>query len=207
MAAGNICGRPTAWPFHFRPFYGLVEVQGMTDFASVVRSWETFYLLTGTAAATLIGLLFVAISIHIEVFTRRVASGLKHFAALTFNCYFYILLIAIFFLIPALSPLGLGIPLSLLGILGSANAAVQQSNARKTSPDRQGGRLASRFTGPMLSLAGLALMGVAIALKIGLSFYGVVIVIVLLLASASQNAWALLIQADDPMEPDKAGAE
>jgi hypothetical protein len=58
-----------------------------------------------------------------------------------------------------------------------------------------------------LSLAGLALMGVAIALKIGLSFYGVVIVIVLLLASASQNAWALLIQADDPMEPDKAGAE
>jgi hypothetical protein len=179
----------------------------MTDFASVVRSWETFYLLTGTAAATLIGLLFVAISIHIEVFTRQVASGIQHFAALTFNCYFYVLLIAIFFLIPGLSPLSLGITLSLLGILGAANAAVQQRNARKTRLDSQGGRLASRFTGPMLGLAGLALMGAAITLKIGLSFYGVVVVIVLLLGSASQNAWALLVQIDDSTMPDTSGAE
>ena len=31
----------------------------MTEFQQLVANWETFYLLAGTAAATLIGLLFV----------------------------------------------------------------------------------------------------------------------------------------------------
>jgi hypothetical protein len=33
-------------------------------FPELIKEWETFYLMVGTAAATLIGLLFVAVSIH-----------------------------------------------------------------------------------------------------------------------------------------------
>ena len=43
----------------------------MNDFQTSLAAWETFYLLAGTAAATLIGLLFIAISIHIDVFQRK----------------------------------------------------------------------------------------------------------------------------------------
>jgi hypothetical protein len=35
----------------------------MTAFTDAIHEWETFYLLTGTAGVTLIGLLFIAISI------------------------------------------------------------------------------------------------------------------------------------------------
>ena len=60
----------------------------MTDFSQMVGEWETFYLLTGTAAATLIGLLFVAVSINIEPFQGKERPDLQHFGALTFNASF-----------------------------------------------------------------------------------------------------------------------
>jgi hypothetical protein len=36
-----------------------------------VATWQGFYTLVGTAAATLVGLAFVALSLHLSVFTRR----------------------------------------------------------------------------------------------------------------------------------------
>jgi hypothetical protein len=179
----------------------------MNEFTQSIKNWETFYLLTGTAAATLIGLLFVAISINIEVFRRRVTYGLAHFAALTFNCYFYVLLIAILFVVPGLSPLALGLPLLILGLLGLVNAILQQRRARIYRLDHQGGSLAARFNVPIAGFAGLALMGVGVALGIKASLYGIVIVIILLLGSASQNAWSLLIVSDVTREDESQGEE
>lgn len=169
----------------------------MTEFSQTIGEWETFYLLAGTAAATLIGLLFVGVSIHIDVFHRKALSDLHHFAALTFNCFFYVLLISILFLIPRLSPLGLGIPLTLLGVLGSVNAVIQQQRARSTHSNHQNVNIAGRFNVPIISLIGLTLLAVGIMFRVTLSAYGLVFVIILLLASASQNAWTLLVQTDD----------
>ena len=46
-------------------------------FAAAVAAWHDFYLLAGTAAATLIGLIFVALSLNPEVMADdgRSASG------------------------------------------------------------------------------------------------------------------------------------
>ena len=168
----------------------------MSDFAQIVSDWETFYLLSGTAAATLIGLLFIAVSIHIEIFNRQPYSHFSHFAALTFNCFFYVLLISILFLIPNQSPLGLGIPLAVLGGLTTLNAIIQQRASRKVQAEGLGARLASRFNIPILTLFGLTVIGVLVILKYAWSFYFLVAVIILLLGSAAQNAWALLVVSD-----------
>jgi hypothetical protein len=125
-----------------------------------------------------------------------VASGLELFAALTFNCYFYVLLVAILFVVPGLTPPILGVPLASLGTLGLANAVLQRRRARKYSLDNGTRSLASRFVVPIASMAGLALMGIGIAMRVEASFYGLVVVLVLLLGSASQNAWALLIGSE-----------
>jgi hypothetical protein len=169
----------------------------MTNFSQIVREWETFYLLTGTAAATFIGLLFLAISIHMEVFHRKAFADMQRFATLTFNCYFYVFLISMLFLIPGVSPLGLGIPLLLLGSLALANAVVQRYRVRKSQLSRQGTDIASKFTVPILSLLGLAVVGVCVILQVMQSLYALVVVIVLLVASASVNAWSLLVLTDD----------
>lgn len=61
------------------------------EFSEVISSWETYYLLVGTAAVTLIGLLFVAITINIDTFRRRTGTDVQLFGVLTFNSFFYVL--------------------------------------------------------------------------------------------------------------------
>jgi hypothetical protein len=168
----------------------------MNDFIKTITEWQTFYLLGGTAAATLIGLLFVAVSIHIDVFHRKTSTDLHHFAALTFNCFFYVLLISILFLVPRLSPLEMGIPLFLLDGLGLFNAIIQQHRARKNQP-QQKTNIANKFNLPIMCLLGLVLISIGVMFKNTQSLYGLIVVVVFLLISASQNAWALLVQTED----------
>jgi hypothetical protein len=165
----------------------------MSHLSQLVPTWQTFYLLTGTAAATLIGLLFVAMSLHTEIFRKHAPSNLEVFGALTFSCHFYVLLIAILFVVPGLSPLGLGIPLIALSLLATAGAVIQRRHGEAFRSPENERPLASRFNVPLISLIGLAILGFGIAIGLTPRLYGVVVVIVLLLGAASQNAWALLI--------------
>ena len=166
------------------------------NFVNAIAEWETFYLLTGTAAATLMGLLFVAVSIHVETFHRRTSGEMHLFAALTFNCFFYVLLISIIFLIPHISPLGLGLPLLLFGLLAVVNAFIQQSRARKAHLGPGQASITSRFNLPIATLFLLVLSAIGILLKVSLGLYGLVAVIILLLVSASLNAWSLLVLSE-----------
>lgn len=164
------------------------------DFSELIKEWETFYLMVGTAAATLIGLLFVAVSIHIDIFHLKTSADLHQFAALTFNCFFYVLLIAILFLVPRLSAFGLGIPLILLAGLGLINMVIQKFRVQSARSKHQNPGIAGKFNIPIVSLIALLLVSIGILFRVIFSLYGMILVVMLLLASASQNAWALLIQ-------------
>ena len=165
----------------------------MSEFSRLVSEWETFYLLTGTAAATLIGLLFVAISVGSETVEAKAKRDLALFGALTFNCFFYVMVISILFLIPGISRFWLGIPLAVLGLLALAGTTVQRRQSKTIPPDRFGRPVAGRFTAPILALLLIVVIGVMTAFGVGWSLYGLVVAIISLLASASQNAWALLM--------------
>jgi hypothetical protein len=60
----------------------------------LVHEWHDFYLLVGTASATLVGLMFVAASIGAQVFTEKNREGMRafisptvvHFSAALFIC-------------------------------------------------------------------------------------------------------------------------
>jgi hypothetical protein len=179
----------------------------MSSLSQHVPEWQTFYLLTGTAAATLMGLLFVAMSLHTEVFRRQGRSNLEVFGALTFNCYFYVLLIAILFVVPGLPPLALGIPLIGMGLLASTGTLFQRRRARAFLDPRNERPLSSRFTVPLIGLIGMVVLGFGIAFGVAPFLYGMVVVIVLLLGSASQNAWALLTGRQGSPETDSTGAD
>jgi hypothetical protein len=159
----------------------------MNDFQTSLAAWETFYLLAGTAAATLIGLLFIAISIHIDVFRRKSSAELQFFAALTFNCFFYVLLISIVFLIPGLSPFWLGLPLLSFGALALAGTLLQRHRARKDP------KVTARFNLPIIGLIILAVFAALVMARVELSLYGFVLVILFFLISAARNAWDLLV--------------
>jgi hypothetical protein len=64
--------------------------------AAAFRDWHDFYLLIGTASATLVGLTFVAVSVGSRYFTKEREAGLKsfltpivmHFSAVLMTCLF-----------------------------------------------------------------------------------------------------------------------
>ncbi len=87
----------------------------MDAFTQAIEGWHDFYLMIGTAAATLIGLLFVSLSLNVDVITREANADLRVLATQTFTS-FIVLMFAVLFLIPHQVPEGLGLPL--LGVGG-----------------------------------------------------------------------------------------
>ncbi|MCC6314653.1 MAG: hypothetical protein IT337_11655 [Thermomicrobiales bacterium] len=75
----------------------------MTTFSKALEPWRDFYMLAGTAAATLMGLLFVAISLLPGVMADRGAAGLRAWVAQTMSNLVMLLVLALLCLMPELS--------------------------------------------------------------------------------------------------------
>jgi hypothetical protein len=65
-----------------------------TPLAELLHAWHDFYLLVGTASATLVGLMFVTGTIGANLFTEKNAAAMRafisptvgHFSAVLFSC-------------------------------------------------------------------------------------------------------------------------
>jgi hypothetical protein len=172
----------------------------MVEFSQTISNWETFYLLMGTASVTLIGLLFIAISINLDVVRNESYPDLQLFAAVTLNCFFYVLVFSFLFLIPNQTPLGLGLPIFLFGGVGLTNTVNQWRRAMKIdrskmSHSRIGKGISRRFILPILCLVGLVIISVMLLFGSTAGLYSLVFVTLLLVGSATQNAWFLLVRA------------
>jgi hypothetical protein len=167
----------------------------MDPFAQAVANWHDFYLMIGTAAATLIGLLFLSLSLNVDVITRPERADLRSLAAHTFGNFMSVLMFSVLFLIPSQVPAGLGVPLLCIGGFGLYNTIAHWREARgRPSPSwLRGGGVARRFYLPtfcytaLITIAGLLLF----AWTDGL--YWLVPVMLMLIVSASRNAWDLLM--------------
>ncbi len=167
----------------------------MDAFAQAVVGWHDFYLMIGTAAATLIGLLFVSLSLNIDVITRKESADLRVLATHSFGDFMSVLMFAVLFLIPNQVPLGLGLPLLGIGGYGLFNTIRRWRQARR-QPGRAwepGGGVTRRFHVPALCF--LALIAIAVSVLLGGTdtLYGLVPVMILLVLGASRNAWDLLM--------------
>jgi len=90
----------------------------VTEFAEVVAGWGAFYNLAASAAFTLVGLLFVAVSINIDVIAKLDEKGdIRILARQTFKNFIEIMAFGFIFLIPTQTPFGVGIPLLFIGII------------------------------------------------------------------------------------------
>jgi len=87
-------------------------------YAQAIERWHDFYLLAGGAAATLLGLLFIAVSLHIELFSGEKASRARGAAAQALTNFFTVLTIALIFLIPDQKPTNAVVTLLVFSILG-----------------------------------------------------------------------------------------
>ena len=90
-----------------------------TIYSEALIGWQNFYMLAGASAASLIGLLFVAVSMHIDtIVSLQETDAVRALADQTFRNLITILSFAFIFSIPNPTPQGIGIPLLILGLLG-----------------------------------------------------------------------------------------
>ena len=93
------------------------------NFSELVHAWHDFYLLIGTAAAALIGLMFVAVSVGANYLTESHTAAVQSFFTPTV-VYFASVFVTCVLLLAPLGPTPLGAILLALGLGGLGYASV-----------------------------------------------------------------------------------
>jgi hypothetical protein len=170
----------------------------MNAFSEYLREWQTFFATVATASATLTGLLFVSLSLNRA--RLRGVDGLRHMqmAKRTFGDFLYVLMIALVFLVPRQVPGGFALALVVLGLARGAGLLRQVAELRGGAARSPAiAEVLRAFGLPLIAVVGLLLVAVSALLGSGAGLYGLVAVVAALLATASWNAWLLLVQDDD----------
>jgi hypothetical protein len=90
------------------------------DAVAMMEGWHEFYLLVGTSAAALTGLMFVVISISPETIAERPKSGARAFVTPTMVFFTTALAVSALLLVPHIAPAPLALVLALTGVGGLA---------------------------------------------------------------------------------------
>ena len=157
---------------------------------SAMEAWGTFAVITGGAAAALTGLLFVAVSIRVEVIAA--SAELRNRAAQTLGLFVTVLLAACLLAIPGQSIRALGGDLTALAVL--TGAALYSLDVRARS-GRSGQPIARTLdvVAPNL-VTSLLLLAAALLLVSGVhaGLYVLVAPMLIAIVGGVTSAWLLL---------------
>lgn len=166
----------------------------MRPFIEVLHDWQLFYATFATACATLVGLLFVAVSLNRDNLSRADGGERMWIARQTFYQFLMLFLLALLLLAPHRSPASVGFTLLGFGCfwsIGAVRAFLTSIRMRRQPLSLQG-----FVRGFGLSFAGgLSVFAVAVAMVLGRVgvLVWLVVVLVNLLLFAGRNAWFLLV--------------
>lgn len=163
-----------------------------------VEGWHEYYLLAGTAAVTLMGLLFVSLSIHLERVTHQSGRHLEAMARDAFSSFLIVLFLSLMMLIPDVARRPLSFSLAAVGFFRGLQTLVRirVTLAHRPAASQIGPRgVVLRFLFPLLGSPLMVYAGVALlrgAFDDGLPLISMSCV--LLLADAARSSYALLMR-------------
>ena len=176
----------------------------MGQFSQAIAERHEFYAMIGTAWATLTGLLFVSLSLNAHIKSGEENAGFRVLAVHTFSDFLFVLLVAVIFLIPRQGPLGLGLPLLLMGAAGLFGSLRRLFRAHRVGKQAMSREKVLRQTAGS-GLCYLSLLAIAISVLYGKTsgLYWLVPVMIVFIGEASRNAWILLIKVRGREEDDR----
>jgi len=168
------------------------------SFSERIVQWQPFFITVATLAGTLVGLLFISLSLNREKITSESNRVLFRLARRSFTDFLNVVLISFFFLIPDQESGTLGIEMFVIGLL-----RIKRLFGQITSSSGEGRKptlmdLVREYVFPVLSTGGLLVAGFRMyqggdEAKYAIYFF-VVPVIATLLFTACSNAWLLLME-------------
>jgi hypothetical protein len=157
----------------------------------LAQRWHDFYIVAGTAAATLVGLLFVGLSLHLRAVLSR--SEVRSLARVTLANFGLILFVSLFMVIPqrpsATSPDLIGSGVFSLAVIAPSLVAAGRSRTRTLHRYQ----LALRFGSSALGYVAVIVAGALLGRDEAAAFNWLVVVTVVLLVVSLRNSWDLLV--------------
>lgn len=170
------------------------EPQTMAD---VLAGWHDFYFMLGGASATLVGLLFVSLSLRLNRVRDATRFDLRAFVSQTFGNFIYVLLVSAMMLIPMGSNVGLGVPLLIIGSIGLLDTLRQFHAVRRSGQRAWGARTMRLIALPVLAFVGLDVIAVSVLDGQTDGLYWLVGVVLVLVTTAAGNAYRLLLDVPE----------
>jgi len=168
----------------------------LSDFQEQLHLWHDLFLTAGTAAATLLGLLFVAVSLNSDSILSADRLHLKQLAEQAYHNYVSVLLVTFLMLMPTSSRRGLAYALTAVAAIMITFTVWRLVALSRISDDRIGRGRSIRRVAP----AAMAYLGMALgAFKLGDQPEGdgltlVTFSVVVLIVAATATAWDLLVR-------------
>ena len=163
---------------------------------AALQAWQNFYLLAGTAAATLTGLMFVAITFGAGLVSRETAQSTRAFIDPTYGHFVQVLLTACVLTVPALGPTFLG---GLLVVVGASRLARlhwvfgRYQDAHRKHGDIELSDWVMSIVVPLLCHVALIATGVGFVLRYAAALIALAAVTVVLLFIGIHGAWELFL--------------
>jgi hypothetical protein len=159
----------------------------------ILKDWHEFYLLTGTAAAALVALLFVAASIGAGYLTpERAAASRVYMSPVVFH-FTSVLLLSLAVLVPANSRLPSSLLVGANGAIGAIASTVIFMRVISHAGEVDWFDRVAYGAAPLIAYASVLLAGVLLARKSDLAGDVLAAAVVLLLLANIRNAWDLTL--------------
>jgi hypothetical protein len=157
--------------------------------------WHEFYLMAGTAAVTLAGLLFVALSLHLDRLVEESHEHVLALARVTLLSFTMVLFASMFMLVPATSKRQSAVMLGTMGIAGLVVLSrVVRAAKHHDEAGFSRGQMRRRLAFPAIGYVMMVLTAVGIGLGIFDMLYMMVGAVCMILGNAAGTSWDLLVQ-------------
>ena len=160
-------------------------------FSQQIQGWHTFFSTVALAAAGLMGLIFLSLSLKLDIIRKSKDEGVRQVAWQTFSNFFFLIMFSFVFLVPEQTEWGLALPMFIISAV-----AMVITVARAIRSGMAGIRVWEVFRESVPSfLSYLGLIVIMIFMLAGnmRSLIWILPVVVVLLAIAIRNAWEMLV--------------
>jgi hypothetical protein len=159
-----------------------------------MQPWEQFYEMLGGVAATLLGLLFVSVSINAETILGPAHTNSRHLAEQAFQNYLMVLIVSLLIVFPTMQPSSLGQSLLWMSGLWGVWAVSRAVRSFRQSERVSWIPLARRYIVTLIGFAMLIYAGLELLNGTKKTPDIVGIGVMVLLISATIVSWELLIK-------------
>jgi hypothetical protein len=168
----------------------------MSSFAAAAAPWQTFYVLVGTAAATLVGLMFVAVTFGSSIIKPETSGTARSFIDPTFTHFVQVLFMSCLVVIPTMRPRLFGwllLTVSALRFAALFRVHRHMRRAQRTHNDIELSDWVSGIVVPLLSYLLLGATGVGFVHGHAGAFTALAIVTIAILMLGVFGAWELML--------------